>query len=298
MVDSTTVPHRTTGVPRPRTPTGAVAVVFLALVILSSAHAGGGAVAFTPRSATIANEGATIVLRERGNERSYDIERWRAWARENLEAQVQGPLAIGPQPVAVADFDRFGTAAVSPDGGRVFFSVTTYAMLTTLSLVGTLDPAGFTVTMLPVPRRGQVESPVWSPSGSHVAYALATARGHGESLHADHVEARRSAFTLTRQEMYAAWTAVGVAPLDGAGGPDAYRPAFRDPSWLDEGRRLAFTVDRPGTSASEQEAAARDASEQDATDQDATDQDGTGRRWSVAADGSDLRPVDSGAAAP
>lgn len=259
----------------------------LGLALLASASASGGPAteacggpATTEARATVSDDGRSVVVHAADGSWSYSIDEWRAWAQESLSAQVATPLAIGPRQVGADDFERFGAAVVDPVTGDLFVSVTTYAMLTTLSLVGVLEPATATdpaVMLMPEPRMGDVEEPVWAPHARTVAYALGTARGRGQSLHLDDLGGRRGILTLTRQDLHRAWLAhelpltYGHLPED----PDAYQPAFRDLAWDAAGARLSFTVDAPGSG-------------WDDADPDAADAEAW--RWSVRADGSSLRP--------
>lgn len=261
--------------PRGAAPVRAIALLAAFLATLAPLARAEGLPDAPVRSASLDAGGTLLRLETDAGTHRYGLDAWRAWARGRVPDAVEEPLAIGPVEVGVEDFSRFGAAAASPAGERVAFTVTTYAMLTTLSLVHVLDVPEGRLRVLPEARLGDVQEPTWSPDGALLAYALGTARAGGEALHVDAADGSGARVALPRQAMYEAWLASDL-PIADAVGPDAYAPWFRDLNWDAAGDRLYFTVDAPGAGIGEP---APDA--------------GTGvppARWSVARDGSGLRP--------
>ncbi len=160
---------------------------------------------------------------------TFTMDDWRAWASEHLEARLGGPVMIGDVEMAPSTFYAFGAAAVSPDGTRVLLAATTYAMLTTASVVTLLDPVDLTLEVVAEPAYGDLEEVVWSPDARFVAYTLGSARASGDGLRIDDLLDMRPAFELTGPELLAR----GQTP-DGAAVPSPYDwfPGFRDIRWL------------------------------------------------------------------
>lgn len=238
--------------------------------------AGGDADATRPvERVRLTNDGTSIVLDGRAGTRTYDIEAWRAWARDHLASAVPGPLEIGTIEVGVDDFDRFGVASAAPGGDRVLFSVTTYAVLTTLSLVGVLDAEDGSIRMLPTPRVGDLQDPAWAPDGGYVAYALGSARSSGEEVRVEALDDADGGVALTRRKLHAAWLREGL-PTAGDVTPDGYLPWFRDLAW--SSGRLRFTADAPGAGRGEPPPPGADEPSLEPV------------RWSVGPEGQDLRP--------
>ena len=160
----------------------------------------------------------------------FELEDWRSWAQEHLEESLGGPARIGDQEIEQQAFDAFGAASLSPDGRRVALTTTSYAMLTTLSVVSLLDLDTRRHLAVAEPAFGDAEEFVWSPDGRHVAYALGTARAGGDGLRIDDLADLRVAHELD-----------GEALIEASDG----RLVDTDPrDWLPEIRQLAwFTPD-------------------------------------------------------
>lgn len=179
---------------------------------------------------------------------SYSIEAWRAWAEEHLDAALGRPVAIGDVELPASTFYAFGFAEMAPDG-RVLLVATTYAMLTTASVLTYLDPDTMALEVVAEPAYGDVEALAWSPDGRFVAYSLGSARAFGDGLHVDDLEERRRVLDLDARSVLAsaAGAALG-AVVDGFG----WFPVFRDLAWDDDGA-LAFVTHDPAAGAEEGE---------------------------------------------
>jgi hypothetical protein len=174
----------------------------------------------TSRTAIVgqATDGTSLTMLE--------LEGWRAWARDHLEASLGGPARIGEYVMPPEAFDGFGVASLAPDGRRVFLTTTTYAMATTLSVVSVLELGPERYGAMAEPAFGDVEEVVWSPAVQHVAYSLGTARASGDALRVDDVAAFVAVHELD-----------GAALIDASGGLLA---ALDHRDWLPEIRQLAW----------------------------------------------------------
>lgn len=180
---------------------------------------------------------------------TYTIENWRAWADEHLADALGSPVTIGDVEMPASTFHTFGFAEMTPDGRRVLLVATTYAMLTTASVLTYLDPDTLDLEVVAEPAYGDVEALAWSPGGRFVAYSLGSARAFGDGLRVDDLEARRRVLELDAHAVLAsaAGSALG-AVVDAYG----WFPAFRDLAWSDDGA-LAFTTHDPAVGAEEGE---------------------------------------------
>lgn len=177
---------------------------------------------------------------------TYTIEDWRAWAEERLDAALGGPVTIGDVEMPASTFYAFGFAEMAPDG-RVLVVATTYAMLTTASVLTYLDPDTLELEVVAEPAYGDVEALTWSPDGRFMAYALGSARAFGDGLHVDDLEERRRVLELGAHSALA--SAAGAA-LDAVVDGFEWFPAFRDLAWGDDGT-LAFATHDPAAGAEE-----------------------------------------------
>ncbi len=163
-------------------------------------------------------------------------------------ADALGDLpTLGEQTLTPDRFDRFGAAGSSPSGDRVAFSAFAYAMLTTVSLIGLLDPVDLTIDVLAPPAVGDVERFVWSPDGRYVATVLGTARAEGDRLQIDDVRAGGRVGVWTGEDVLDAAERWARTPSTTR---PAWTPRFRDVTWSDGGDRLTFaTADPTGSDA-------------------------------------------------
>ncbi len=122
------------------------------------------------------------------------------------------------------------------------FSAFAYAMLTTVSLIGLLDPVDLTIDVLAPPAAGDVERFVWSPDGRYVATVLGTARAEGDRLRIDDVSAGRRVGAWTGGDVLDAAARAGQGVVED---PSAWTPRFRDLTWSEGGERLAFATADP-----------------------------------------------------
>ncbi len=186
------------------------------------------------------------------------IEELNRWTEDNWDI-FEEPPEVAMREVDPGGFGFFDRAAsISPDNRRLVFSVSDYAAATTVSFVITADIESGELDMVDEPTRGSVEEYVWSEDGDLIAYTLGTARAGGDFLRVDDVRQMQKSFALSEEEL--------LAVLD----PDQelveagqYMPSFGELKWRDD--RLYFSTEHP---------------------------DNDRVRWSVAADGSDLKMED------
>ncbi|MDZ7801384.1 MAG: hypothetical protein U5K81_11405 [Trueperaceae bacterium] len=221
-----------------------LAIAALAFLSAVASAAGGNA---SPRieTARLADEGRTLVTTGPDADTvRWTVADWRTWAAPRFDEILDEAPELAGRTLKAADFDRFGAVAVHPGGARVAFSVTSYAVLTTVSLVGTLDPASGAVTMVHDAKFGDLEDPTWSPSGRYLAYALGTARASGEMLAIDDTETGRTVAHLDGENLLQAWRRARGDVAQPGGRP--YLPHVRALVWRQDGTALRFVTDRPG----------------------------------------------------
>ena len=173
------------------------------------------------------------------------IDEWIGWAESHLEDALGGPVRIGEVEMPPESFHGFAVAGLAPDGRRMLVVPTTYAMLTTVSVPTVVDPVAGTLAAVATPAFGDVETLVWSPDGSAVAYALGSARAFGDGLRVDDLEALRPLLELdARTALASDALAVHAVTVDAF----EWLPAFRDLVWHDDGT-LTFVSHDPALGA-------------------------------------------------
>jgi hypothetical protein len=178
---------------------------------------------------------------------TYAIADWRAWAEEHLEAALGGPVTVGDVELPPSTFYAFGHAEVIPGGARVLLVATTYAMLTTASVLTLLDPATLALEVVAEVAYGDVDTTAWSADGRFLAYTLGSARASGDGLHVDDLASLRRILELDARSALAsdAGAALG-AVVDGS----EWLPAFRELAWGSDGA-LVFVTNDPAAGAEE-----------------------------------------------
>lgn len=215
---------------------------FLLILVLVSAV--GSAFASDERGpdaprARVADDGARLVVRDATGAVRFDwtVEAWQAWATPRFDDRLDARPTLGGNRLGPADFTYFGPAAVSPDGTRVAFTVTSYAMLVTVTLTGVVDLPSGAVALMRTPMDGSVDAFAWSPEGRYLATVLGTARSAGERLVIDEVASGERQADLGARALL---EASGLPPRGAGEGP--YLPHLREPTWTDAGH-LRFTAD-------------------------------------------------------
>ncbi|MBA2668093.1 MAG: hypothetical protein H0U69_13775 [Trueperaceae bacterium] len=189
-------------------------------------------------SIATADEGATLRGERDDDSTAFTvtIDAWRTWADEHLVEALGEAVRIGDQEMPPVTFDRFGVARLAPDGARVAFTATAYAVLTTVSLLMLLDLTDGSLEVVRQPMFGGVGAMVWSPGGRYVALVLDGARASGDALRIDDTRERRRERSVSTADVLAAASAGHIDARQ-------WLPGFRDPRWVDEHRLLITTND-------------------------------------------------------
>ena len=199
-----------------------VGVLLLAIALVATALAAGDGVQRVELTDDF--QTVTAVAPDGDIAFAYSIEDWGARAGEHLAAAHGGPVTIGDVEMPVSTFYACGFAEMAPDG-RVLVVATTYAMLTTASVLTYLDPDTLELEVVAEPAYGDVEALIWSPDGRFVAYSLGSARAFGDGLHVDDLEERRRVLEL---DAHAALASAAGGALDAVVDGFGWFPAFRD----------------------------------------------------------------------
>lgn len=232
-----------------RTPWTPALVAVLVVIALLVARVGPGdprsaAAASTIVTAQIADDGATLVLTGAEGEilRAFTIEAWRAWAASRAGGLAEAPVRLGEVTLGPDAFDRFVTAAPTPDGDAALAIAGAYAMLTSVSHFSLVSVMGEPRRFGPV-LMGDVEELAWSPDGAHLALAIGTAQGSGVDLE---VRAGDDGAVVHHVGPDDLLRATGRSP-DENGPTGPFLPGFRDLAWSADGGALAFRTDLPAS---------------------------------------------------
>lgn len=133
----------------------------------------------------------------------YTIEEFKSRAKALWEDTFKEPPAfVEEEPVNPEDFTFFDeTAALSPDGENLAFSVHRYFAASYISFTGVVTPETEETALINEENRGEVDKLIWSFEGEHLAYTLHTAKGEGTYLSNDNVLNREKEFTLSGDDI-------------------------------------------------------------------------------------------------
>jgi len=164
----------------------------------------------------------------------YSIAEFRTWAQKHWEEIFEEiPAFADIETVYPEDFAAFDyTAALSPGGGKLAFSIHRYFAATFMSFVGVVNLQTEETALVSTENRGQIGEFLWSPRGTYIAYALNTAKGEAFFLSIDNVEEMEKEFTLSRDDIAAALEE----------GDPVGMPFFENMGWFEEEKRLQFTT--------------------------------------------------------
>ncbi len=180
------------------------------------------------------------------------IDELNQWTQENWDVFEEEP-EVGGREVDSGGFGFFDrAAAISHDNRSMIFSVSDYAVATTVSFVIVADIKSGEMNMINKPAPGSVEDYFWSEDNNLVAYTLGTARAGGDFLGVDNVVDFERGFILNEEDI--------LEVLD----PDQevveigqFMPVFKDLEWSEnrlyfatehlENDRINWSVDREGT---------------------------------------------------
>ncbi len=177
--------------------------------------------------------------------RIYTIDEWRSDVKPRWSEWFPDPVTIGDIEQPPERFDLFGGATVSPEGDKLFFTTTTYAMATTMSVFGILIPGTGELKMMDIARHGSMEDDVWSPDGRYLAYTMGSARAQGDFLKIDDLDRLEQIIYLSQDEIIEALKNEDPDYHSGSGNADRMflMPRFRDLEWKSE-NVLRFTTNK------------------------------------------------------
>ncbi len=176
----------------------------------------------------------------------YSIEDFKSFAKKNWHEIFETPPRFAEDieetevnPETFYFFDR--SASVSPDNKKLAFSVHSYFAASELSFISLIDIKTKEIKLIPEKNRGVVEKILWSPSGTHLAYTLNTARAVGDYLSIDNVTEMKKEFTLSGPDLL-------MVLLNNQEKHQSrlfieFMPNFREIEWLKGGQRLGFVSD-------------------------------------------------------
>ncbi len=157
------------------------------------------------------------------------------WTEENWNVFKEAP-EVGNRAVDPAGFGFFDRAvSISPDNERMVFSVSDYAVATTISFIIVVDIESGEMRMINTPARGSVENYFWSKDYK-IAYTLGTARSRGDFLLVDDANYLERYFILGERDILEA-----LDPYEELVEVGQFMPVFRDLQWLEN--KLYFTTD-------------------------------------------------------
>ncbi len=166
----------------------------------------------------------------------YTIEEFKHWAEAHWDDIFEeSPVFVEEEPVFPDQFMFFDdTAALSPDGEKLAFSVHRYFAATYMSFVGIVNLETEEVALVGEENPGAIQEFYWSHQGEYLAYALNTAKGEGTYLSNDNVINMEKEFILTGDDLEEALI---------TGEEQVELPHFKNLSWLEAQNRLNFTSD-------------------------------------------------------
>ena len=190
-----------------------------------------------PERAEVDEDAETIILYfdEADSTSQLTIEEWQNWADEHWDEWFDEPVAIADMERSPEHFNRFGRASLSPDRQRLLFSATTYAVATTISIVGIYDIAGEELRVIDTPAPGGLDEIAWTADRSYLAYTLGTARARGDHLHiVDLAEVSKMA-RFSEPDIISALENAIPDYETGTDQPQGsmLKPKFQDPEWKD-----------------------------------------------------------------
>lgn len=125
------------------------------------------------------------------------------WAQENWDEIFEEKPSFGElREVEIDNFYTFNnTAIISPLGNYLVFSVNDYAALTDISFIGIVDLNKKELSLINKENIGAVQTMLFSPDESYIAYNLDTARSQGDYLTVDNVIERKKEITISTEDI-------------------------------------------------------------------------------------------------
>ena len=176
---------------------------------------------------------------------TFTVEDWREYLEPQWEELYPEPVKIGDVEQPPERFDFIGNASLSPDQKQIFFSVTAYAMATTVSLVGVIDAETLRPHMMRDYSMGSIDGFGWSSDGSKIAYSLGSARAGGDYLRLDDLEKFEKITSFSQDEIIEALKEHDPEYHPGSDHPNRLllKPRFREKEWVSD-HQLEFTTNK------------------------------------------------------
>ena len=166
------------------------------------------------------------------------IDELNQWTEDNWGIFEEEP-EVGGRSVDSGGFGFFDRAAsISPNNQKIVFSVSDYAVATTISFVFIADFRTEEMSMINEPTRGGIENYYWSEDSSLIAYTTGTGRARGDFLFVDNVIDFERNFTLEERDLLEI-----LDPNQELIDPGQFMPVFEDLEWVED--RLHFTTEHP-----------------------------------------------------
>ena len=166
------------------------------------------------------------------------IDELNQWTEDNWGIFEEEP-EVGGRSVDSGGFGFFDRAAsISPNNQKIVFSVSDYAVATTISFVLIADFRTEEMSMINEPTRGGIENYYWSEDSSLIAYTTGTGRSRGDFLFVDNVIDFERNFTLEERDLLEI-----LDPNQELIDPGQFMPVFEDLEWVED--RLHFTTEHP-----------------------------------------------------
>ncbi len=180
-------------------------------------------------------ETLTLYFEEADSTWRYTITDWQKMAEEEWDEWFDEPVEIGDMERKAEHFNRFGRASLSPDRQWLLFSATTYAIATTISIVGIYEIAGEEFKVIDTPAPGGLDEIAWAADRSYAAYTLGTARSHGDHLHIVDLEQFTKMAGFSESDIISALENEIPDYETGTDQPQGslLKPRFQNPEWKD-----------------------------------------------------------------
>ncbi len=166
------------------------------------------------------------------------IDELNQWTQDNWNVFEEEP-EVGGRAVDSSAFGFFDRAAsISHDNRKMIFSVSDYAVATTVSFVIVADIESGEMNMVSEPAPGNIEDFSWAEDSEMVAYTLGTARAAGDFLSVDDMITFERGFMLSEEELLEV-----LDPEEEMVETGQFMPVFQDLEWTED--RLYFTSEDP-----------------------------------------------------
>lgn len=163
------------------------------------------------------------------------LEELNQWTEENWNIFEEMP-EVGGRIVNPAGFGFFDRAAsISHDNKKMVFTVSDYALATTVSFIIIVDTESGEMGMINKLKMGNIEEFIWSEDSKLIAYTLGTGRAGGDFLSVDNAKELEEKFILREGDILEV-----LDPYEELVMVGQFMPLFRNLEWSED--RLYFTT--------------------------------------------------------